>query len=102
MADRVEVLWSGGSPVEYLGDPHLAAALPQADARGGGVGQDVAADRLLGVGLKSETSKRLKQHRTGREEAGLLGSYVIPAPGSAVIWLVTNTPTLYSEDVMNG
>lgn len=70
MADRVEVLWSGGSPVEYLGDPHLAAALPQADACGGGVGQDVAADRLLGVGLKSETSERLK-HRTGGEEAGL-------------------------------
>lgn len=24
-------------------------------------------------------------------------SYVIPAPGSAVIWLVINTATLYSE-----
>lgn len=24
-------------------------------------------------------------------------SYVIPAPGSAVIWLVTNTATLYSK-----
>lgn len=28
-------------------------------------------------------------------------SYVIPAPGSAVIWLVMNTATLYSKEVQN-
>lgn len=48
------------APVKDLGDPHLSAALPQADAGGGGVGQDVAADRLLGIRLKSEKQKKQK------------------------------------------
>ena len=29
--------------------------------------------------------------------SGFATSYVIPAPGSAVIWLVMNTATLYSK-----
>jgi len=40
-------------PVKYLGDSQLCPAFPQADARGGGVGQDVSSDRLLGVGLEA-------------------------------------------------
>lgn len=31
----------------------------------------------------------------------LVISYVIPAPGSAVIWLVTNTATLYSKMIVH-
>lgn len=45
----------GLQPVEYFSDSHLSSSFPQADAGGGGVGQDVPPDGLLGISLKSKT-----------------------------------------------
>lgn len=107
-----------GAPVKYFCNSHLSAALPQTDPGGGGMSQDVSTNRLLGISLKPEMRKRVYifppslfcqvivpiyafkcQNRVLK---GLIlitesDSYVIPAPGSAVIWLVINTATLYSE-----
>lgn len=41
------------------------------------------------------------QNQVHRHQTNKRLSYVIPAPGSAVIWLVINTATLYSERTRN-
>lgn len=42
-------------PVKYFGNSHLSPPLPQADSCGGGVGQDVSTNWLLGISLKPKT-----------------------------------------------
>lgn len=39
-------------PVKYFGNSHLCTPLPQADTGGGGVGQDMPTNGLLGISLK--------------------------------------------------
>lgn len=74
------------------------------------MGQDVPTNWLLGISLKPEMGEKLKDisavFHTAFVSENLLFvsmresalSYVIPAPGSAVIWLVINTATLYSDE----
>jgi len=51
-------------PVEYFGDSHLRAAFPQADPCGGGVGQDMPTDWLLGISLKTKTMTDKTSHQS--------------------------------------
>lgn len=71
------------------------------------MGQDVPTNWLLGISLKPEMGENISAvfHTAFLSENLLFVSmresalsYVIPAPGSAVIWLVINTATLYSDE----
>lgn len=52
-------------PVKYLGNSHLPTPLPQADACGGSVGQDVPTNWLLGISLKPEMGEKLSSASHG-------------------------------------
>lgn len=61
--------------------------------------QYVSSNGLFGICLKSKIKIiSLKFQKHSLSYLFCVPTYVIPAPGSAVIWLVTNTATLYSTN----
>lgn len=86
-----------GIPVVDLGNAQLCSTFAQRDPRGWSMRKDVAANRFLGIGRKTiKDIGKQQSMRSGYLQFCCILSYLIVAPGSAVIWFVINTATLYS------